>query len=315
MEVKTIGVDESIDDVVDHMWPPERVVEELDDLPCEVRLVQLSAEALADCDTLITVRHTEEVFNSSVKWVHTISAGVDQFPLAEYQEHNVILTNSSGIHSESGGEHALAMMLMLAGRHHEFVRNQAVGLWEKPNWDEPFTLHGESVCTVGTGTLGKSVAERTACMGMQVRGVNRSATPHELYQRVFPPDSILQAINDVRFVVLTVPLTEETQGMIGRKELERMRDDAYLINISRGRVVDEEALLEALQSGGIRGAGLDVFYQEPLPEDSPFWTLENVVISPHCAGYFNEHYVAVSEIVRQNFRRLATGEELINVAS
>jgi D-2-hydroxyacid dehydrogenase (NADP+) len=297
------------------MWPPEQIVEELDDLPCEVRLVPLSAEALADCDTLITVKHSKEVFNSPIKWVHTISAGVDQFPLSDYQEHNVILTNSSGIHRESGGEHALALMLMLAGRHHEFVQNQLERRWEKPNWDEPFTLHGKSVCTVGTGTLGKSVAERTACLGMKVTGVNRSATPHELYQQVFPLDSLLQAIDDVQFVVLTVPLTKKTQGMIGRKELERMPDDAYLINISRGRVVDEEALLEALQSGRIRGAGLDVFYTEPLPEDSSFWTLENVVITPHCAGYFNKHYVAVSEIIKQNFRRLTTGEELINVVS
>lgn len=315
MEVETLGVDDSINDIVDHMWPPSQIVEELDDLPCSVRLIALSADTLADCDAVVTVRHTDEFFNSQVKWVHTISAGVDQFPLAKYRDNGVVLTNSSGIHSESGGEHALTMMLMLAGRHHDFARNQSARRWERPNWDEPFTVHGESVCTIGTGAIGASVAERANCLGMRVHGVNRSGTSTQPYREVFPTESLLTAIDGVRFVVLTVPLTEETWGLIGRREFEEMRDDSFLINISRGDVVDEAALVDALNRGDLRGAGLDVFHQEPLPEDSPLWDMPNVVITPHCAGYFNEHFVAVANIVRENVRRLGDGEALLNVAT
>jgi len=297
------------------MWPPKMLYEEIRDLPCEVRLVQPAAGDLSNVNAVVTVNHTDDFFKSDIVWVHTISAGYDHFPVEEYRQNDVVLTNSSGIHRNSGGEHAMALMLLLSGNHYNFIKNQTEKKWEKPHWDRPFTLHGESVCIVGTGTMGKSVAERASCMGMKVRGVNHSGTATDHFDTVFSVDSLVAVISDARFVVLALPLSDQTQGIIGREEFNEMQRDAFLINIGRGAVVDEQALIKALREKRIQGAGLDVFVEEPLPTESELWELDDVVITPHCAGYFNEHYVAVADIVRENFQRISNDEELLNVVS
>jgi D-2-hydroxyacid dehydrogenase (NADP+) len=148
---------------------------------------------------------------------------------------------------------------------------------------------------------------------MRVTGVRRTPTPVEHVSTVFTPDELEAAVSDARFVALAVPLTAATEGLVGAAELDAMREDAYLVNVARGGVVDQSALTDALDSGSIAGAGLDVFEEEPLPEDSPLWGMENVVITPHAAAATVDYPDRIAALVRENVRRRDAGESLTNL--
>jgi D-2-hydroxyacid dehydrogenase (NADP+) len=147
---------------------------------------------------------------------------------------------------------------------------------------------------------------------MDVVGVKRTPTPVDGVDRVYPPSALHEAIDGVRFVALAVPLTDDTEALISTPELETMRTDAYLVNVARGAVVDQAALVDALDRGDVAGAGLDVFETEPLPPESSLWDREEVIVTPHAAGINDEYYERVATIVRENLRRIAAGESLTN---
>ncbi|WP_345779383.1 D-2-hydroxyacid dehydrogenase [Natrinema sp. SYSU A 869] len=190
------------------------------------------------------------------------------------ETNDIVLTNSTGIHTDSVGETVIGYMLMFARLLHRYRWSQRDRVWDRPNWNEPHTLEGSSLCVVGLGTLGVAVAERASALGMDVSGVKRTVEPVRCVDRVYPPDELETAIADSHFVALAVPLIDETRRLIGKRELETMRQGAYLINVSRGRVVDQDALVEALREEDIAGAALDVFETEPLPSESPLWEME-----------------------------------------
>ncbi|MGM0605777.1 MAG: NAD(P)-dependent oxidoreductase, partial [Halobacteriota archaeon] len=224
----------------------------------------------------------------------------------------VPLTNSSGIHGATVGEVAIGYMLSFARLLHIYRDNQNETEWYTPEYERPFTVDGESLCVVGLGTIGAAIAERGDALGMDVTGVRRSEEPVPGVSTVYHPDDLHEAIADARFVAIALPHTPETEGLFGDAEFEAMREDAYLINVARGPIVDEAALVSALQAGTIAGAGLDVFETEPLPESSPLWDFDEVIISPHKGSATNRYHLDIADLVMENVRRYQAGDDLRN---
>jgi D-2-hydroxyacid dehydrogenase (NADP+) len=310
MAVDRIGVHEST--AID--FPFDVFADELADLDAEFVSIR-DGDAGADpesCEAFVTFTHQQRLLECDPTWIHTTLAGVEAFPLTEYERRGVALTNSTGLHGDSVGDTTLGLMLTLARRLHDFVANQQAHRWEFPEWDEAFTLPGERVCVVGLGTVGSAVAQRCAALDMNVAGVQRSDEPVAGVDDRYHPDDLHEAVADARFVVLCVPLTDQTHHLLAADEFAAMREDAYVVNVARGEVLDEDALVDALRDDEVAGAALDVFEAEPLPEDSPLWDLEDVVVTPHAAVANQDFYRDVADLVRENYRRLEAGDSLEN---
>ena len=305
MDIDTLGIHESVGVV----FPPEVLAGALADVEPDVTVV--GDEQIPSVDAVVTFDN-KDAFLESVEWIHTIQAGYDKFSLSALEARDITLTNSAGIHGESVGETVTGMMLAFARRLHTYVRNQPRHEWDRPEWETPFTLFSESVCVVGLGTLGQGVAQRAAGMEMDVVGVRRRPTRVPHLREVYTPNELHEAIANARFVVITLPLTEETEGMFGPEEFATMRDDAYLINVGRGPIVQEDALIAALEDGQLAGAGLDVFEREPLPEDSPLWEMDEVIVTPHVAAMTRDYYREIEALVRENVRLLLADEKPVN---
>ncbi|MFB6251486.1 MAG: D-2-hydroxyacid dehydrogenase [Halobellus sp.] len=296
---------------VNVVFPQSLLRDELDELAAEVLLLEDESD-LSDLDALVTFSFEEAFLSADLEWIHCILAGVDAFPFEALERQEIRLSNSSGVHGDAIGDTVLGYLLQFARRLHSYRDNESKRKWRYPDWDETFTLPGEIVCVVGLGTLGQGVTFRADAIGMEVRGVRRTPTPVPSVHNVYTPDSLTDAIADARFVVLTVPLTSRTEGLIGSDELDAMRDDAYLINVARGGVVDQDALVRALDDERLAGAALDVFETEPLPDDSPLWEMEHVIVTPHAAGATDEYAERVAALVRENVKRMQHGESLAN---
>jgi D-2-hydroxyacid dehydrogenase (NADP+) len=249
----------------------------------------------------------------NLKWFQTVSAGVDRFLDDEFQQSSVIMTSVSGIHSVPIGEFVLGLMLMLAKQAPLAFQQKQQQQW-KPF--VPMLLRSKTVGIVGLGNIGREVARLAKAFGMRVVATRRSARPSQrarYVDRLFAPDQLLQLLSESDFVVLTLPLTKETHRIIGETELRSMKPTAYLINVARGQVVDEEAMVHALEENRIAGAGLDVFNREPLPADSRLWEFPNVIMSPHVAGLMEDYGVQATAVFCENLRRYLAGKRLINV--
>ena len=252
-----------------------------------------------------------------LRWAHTASAGAGGSLHAPLRASEVVLTNSAGVYAEPMADTVLAMMLHFARGLDFAVRAQAERRWWKEPWegtDAPVRELAE--CTlgiVGLGGIGRAVARRGVALGMRVAGTRRNGGDGPAGVEVLVGDGALDRLlprSDV--LVVTVPLTGETRGMIGAAELARLPAGAVLVNVARGGVVDEAALAEALASGRLRGAGLDVFAREPLPEDSPLWALPNVLVTPHVSGTSHRYWRRQTDLILDNLRRYLAGEPLRN---
>jgi D-2-hydroxyacid dehydrogenase (NADP+) len=304
MEIERLGVHDSVEMV----FPPERLADELSDVVADVAVIDDAG--VPDCDAVVTFEHREAFLD--LAWVHSIQAGVDRFPFDAFEAAGTVLTNSTGIHDTSVGQTVAGYMLSFARRLHRHRDHQREREWVQPAWDEPFTLDGETVCVVGLGTLGRGIVEHANGLGMRVTGVRRSGDPVDGVETVHTPDELEEAVAEARFVAVAVPLTDETEGLIGADELAAMSADAYLVNVARGPVVDQDALVAALQDGEIAGAALDVFDPEPLPTDSPLWDADEVIVTPHCSAFTRDYYRDIAGLVRENLGRIAAGEEFQN---
>jgi phosphoglycerate dehydrogenase-like enzyme len=247
-----------------------------------------------------------------VRWVHSRSAGLDSVLFPELVASPVPLTNGSGVFSQALGEFALAMMLYFSKDFPRMLRNLAARRWEQFDVDE---IAGQTVGIVGYGDIGRAVARRAHAMGMKVLALKRHppAAPDPLIEAFYKPDELhtMLALSD--HVVASAPLTRETHHMISDAAFAVMKPEAVLINVGRGPVVDQAALVRALEQKKIRGAGLDVFEQEPIPPGDPIWGCENVFISPHCADHTRDWLdQAVAFFLRQ-YERFRTGAPLENV--
>ncbi|KUO66320.1 MAG: glyoxylate reductase [Gracilibacter sp. BRH_c7a] len=218
----------------------------------------------------------------NLKWLQSLSAGVDMLPLNKLAERNIILTNVRGAHNIQMAEHVIWSMLMLLRQGVVFVRQQDQKVFSaRPKVDE---MYGKTVCIVGAGTIGREIARKCSAFDMTVYGISRSGHSDSAYDRVGTVAEMSEILGLSDIVVVVLPLTADTKNFVNAEFISSMKQGSMLINAARGPVTDEKELLQALQSGKISAAALDVFVQEPLPEDSPFWGLENVFITPHIGG-------------------------------
>ncbi|KAB1198035.1 MULTISPECIES: D-2-hydroxyacid dehydrogenase [Haloferax] len=305
MHLERLAVDPS----VGLAMPPQRLVDALSDLDVPVELVD-EDEQFGPGDAIVSFGHRDSFIDAD--WVHCVRAGYDEFPVGVYDEAGTYLTNSTGIHGTTVGETVIGYLLTIARRLHVYRDAQHDHEWTRPRYEEPFTLKDERVCVVGLGTLGRGVVDRAAALGMDVVGVRRSGDPVENVSSVYTPDRLHEAIEDARFVVLATPLTTETEGMISAPEFEAMRDDASLVNVARGPVVDEDDLVTALENETIAGAAIDAFTEEPLPESSPLWDFDEVVLTPHVAAATSKYHEDIAQLVRENVEHVAADEALTN---
>jgi phosphoglycerate dehydrogenase-like enzyme len=261
--------------------------------------VDVLRDALRDADVIVVApregRLLREVWPHAarVRWVHALAAGVESLVFPEL---DVTLTNSRGIFADALGEWALAAMLFFAKDLRRLVRNQDASLWAPFNVTR---LEAATVGIIGFGSIGRAVARRAEALDMRI-----------VATRATPLDELLAAAD---YVVISTPLTPETRRLIAARELALMKPNAVLINIGRGAVVDEAALIDTLRAGRIRGAALDVFENEPLAAGHPFWSMENVLLSPHCADHTDDAHDRTMQFFLENLRRFQDGEPLVNL--
>ncbi len=248
-----------------------------------------------------------------VRWVHSASAGVENVLFPELTASAVPLTNSRGLYSDSLGEFALAAVLFFAKGLRRMVRSQAAGLWD------PFDIElveGRWLAILGYGDIGRAVARRARAFGMRIAALRRRPggdAEDPPPDRLFGPEGLPDLLALADYLVVALPLTPATRGLIGEAELEAMKATAVLINIGRGPVVQEDVLVRALEAGRLRGAALDVFEREPLPAGHPFYRLDNLLLSPHCADHFPGWKRRAMELFLENFERFRRGEPLRNL--
>jgi D-2-hydroxyacid dehydrogenase (NADP+) len=248
-----------------------------------------------------------------LKWIQVISAGVDRWIETDVWKSKVLLTGVSGIHATPIGEFVMALMLMFAKNAPLAFKMMQTREWLRYPVQ---TLRGKTVGIVGLGHIGKEVARLSKTLGMSVvatRRTTRSAGKTRDIDLLLPPARMKELLQMSDFVVLSVPLTPETRHIIGAAELKEMKPNARIINIGRGQLVDEEALIRALEGKQIAGAGLDVTYTEPLPEDSRLWSFDNVIISPHVSGGMEDYLLQATAVFCENLRRYLDGKKLLNV--
>ena len=249
-----------------------------------------------------------------VRWVHSRSAGLDGVLFPALVESPVPLTNGRGVFSQSLGEFALAAILYFAKDLRRMNRNQEAGRWEQFDLVE---ISGQTVGVLGYGDIGRAVASRVRPMGMRVLAVKRHGPSlynvDPLVHQIFPPDKRTEMLAQSDYVVAAAPLTSETRGMIGEAEFQAMKPTAVVINIGRGPVIDEAAMVRALAAKRIKGAALDVFDTEPLPPGHPYYSMDNLLLSPHCADHTPDWTQQGMRFFLSQFERFSQGKPLENV--
>jgi len=274
-----------------------------------------TAEVLAGADGWVSWNLTVETLRAAPKlrWLQTGGAGIEGLPLAELAARGVIVSNARGVHAPNIAEHVLAMMLAFARRLPTLVLAQKERRWrDEVTHREVFELNGQTLLLVGLGEIATAIVPRAGALGMRVEAVRRRP------ERPVPPGvaaiasltELPGALGRADHVVLTVPATPSSRALIGAAELAAMRPGAYLYNVGRGSVVDTGALVSALASGHLGGAGLDVVDPEPLPQDSPLWSMEQVLITAHTAGATPRYWDRGVALIERNYAGLLAGEPL-----
>ncbi|MGG3927755.1 D-2-hydroxyacid dehydrogenase [Metabacillus fastidiosus] len=247
--------------------------------------------------------------NSKLRWFQSWSAGINKLPLESFKELNIILTGASGVHAYPVSETIFALMLALTRKIDTYVKNQREKKWHHSGLS--LEMHEKTVGIIGVGAIGKETAKISKAFGMRVLGVRHSGKRDEYIDEMFKLDELDSIIPLCDYIVITLPLTEETYHLFGAKQFQLMKKSAFFINIGRGNIIVEQELIKALQQKAIAGAGLDVFEKEPLSEDNPLWNLENVIITPHSSGS-TEHYAkrVIEDIFIPNLQSYLSGETL-----
>jgi phosphoglycerate dehydrogenase-like enzyme len=254
------------------------------------------------------------LMSPNLHWVHSRSVGLERTLFPELIASSVTLTNGSGVFSPSLGEFALAAILYFAKDFRRMVRNQMAGLWEP---FEVIPVSGQTAGIVGYGDIGRAVARRVRAVGMNVLAVKRHVPvndqPDPLVDQIYTPNRRIEMLSRCDYVVVAAPLNAETRGLIGEAEFAAMKKTAVAINVGRGPVIDETAMIKALTEHTIKGAALDVFDEEPLPKGHAFYNLDNVLLSPHCADHTPDWLDNAMRFFVAQFERFRRGEPLLNV--
>lgn len=279
-----------------------------------------AGRALRDADVAFTPFLTPAIVAAAnrLRWVHSSAAAVEGLlPLADLAARGVAVTNSRGVQAIPIAEQVMGGLLVLARRLDRTLAAQRERRWIQNELvdDWPWMLHGRSMTIVGLGTIGGEVAKRAHAFGMKVTGVRRRAeeTPPAGVDRVVGTDRLHDALAGCDVLVLSAPGVSSTQRMIGARELAMLNPGAIVVNVARAQIVDDTAMRDALASGQLGGAVLDVFEREPLDAASPLWSLPNVVITPHSSGFRASHWDEVTDLFTDNLRRFQRGEPLRNV--
>lgn len=293
---------------VTHPFLEARTPEQLDEIIGEAEVLCISGlwrpELLARAERLRLIQAT--------------SAGVDQFDASALADRGVRLCSARGVNAPAVAQHAMALMLAIVRQLPQARDRQAQKSWRGMTSDRALRegeLEGKRLVIVGYGTIGRRIAALARAFGMEVTGVGRNAVEASNGFRVVRPAELPGALASADMVCLSCSLNESTRGLFDHRMLSHMKPTAWLINLSRGAVVVEEDLLEALRTGRIAGAALDCFETEPLAETSPFWTMPNVIVTPHTGGETNQMERRFVDLLLDNISRLEKGGDLLNEIS
>jgi phosphoglycerate dehydrogenase-like enzyme len=277
----------------------------------EAKVLPPEAEPLLpEADAIISIGRwmTPEILAKCgrLRWFQCILTGVDHLlgPLAGSK---VVLTNARGIHGRQMAELTLLHMMAAYRQVPALVKNQANHAWDRIR---PRVLDNRTVVILGVGLIAEQVARLCKAVGMKTIGISRTPRHIEGFDRIEPRDRLLETVAEADFVVVLVPLIPENEKLVDAKVFAAMKPSAYLINVARGKIVDEEALIEAVRTGQIAGAGIDVFEKLPLPPDSPLWDLENVFITPHIGGQSDQYEENLISILKPNLEAFLAGQEV-----
>jgi D-2-hydroxyacid dehydrogenase (NADP+) len=281
-----------------------------------VRHAKDAEPLIADIDVIIALGHHIPpaliAAARQLKWIQALTTGTDTLTAPGVLPPHVLLTSTRGIHGPQMSELAFLNMIALARNFRKMQRNQAEAKWEP--WDQPI-LEGKTIVIVGLGLLAEHLAERCKLFGMQVVGISgaRSKAPH--FDEVHPRSELVRQAARADFLMLLVPYAPQTHHLINRDVMAAMKPSAFLINLARGGVLDEAALIEHLQAGKIAGAGLDIFSTMPLPADNPLWRMPNVIITPNIGGRSENFVEQTLTIVEPNIKAFIEGrlQDLKNI--
>jgi phosphoglycerate dehydrogenase-like enzyme len=292
-------------------WPETRVVH----LPRYDRIL----DELPDTDIFVGFSLRPEQFELArkLKWLHSTAAGVGQLMYPELRASGIEVTNASGVHRIPMAEHILGTLIALAHRFPDCLRYQQQSRWAQQElWNAPVRpreLRGQILLFIGFGAISREVAKIIRPLGMRTWAVTRSGRAQEgLAEQVFPASKLHDALPQADFIVLAAPETPETRKMMGAREFALMKPSAYFVNVSRGALVDEPALISALEQRKIAGVALDVASQEPLPPESPLWRMDNAFITPHMSAVSEHLWDRQTDLLMENLERWFAGRELLN---
>jgi D-2-hydroxyacid dehydrogenase (NADP+) len=292
-------------------WPEMRVLhlKNYDELPGE----------LPDTDIFVgySLRPKQLRDAKKLKWIHSTAAGVAQLMYPELRDSGLLVTNPSGIFSVPMAEHTMGLLVALARNFPDSVRQQDAKRWAQQEiWDKPqhlMELNGHVLLIVGYGSIGREVAKRAKAFEMRVWGVTRSGEGEQTYaEKIFPAAHLHEALPEADYVLIAAPETAETRHLMGAAEIEKMKRGAKLINVGRGSLLDEAALIRALENGGLSSAALDVAETEPLPAESPLWTAPNLMITPHTSAVSDRLWERETALLMELLERWFDGREMFN---
>ena len=274
----------------------------------------------ADVFVGMSLRPEQFAMARQLQWIHSPASAVHQLLYPELVESDVIVTNSASVHGPVVAEHAIAQVMTLAKAMHIAMRYQERREWaQEQMWAEhenarPREVAGATLLVIGLGNIGNAVARRGRALGMRVIATREhpelgADEAHE----VFASEKLMELLPNADFVVVAAPVTGSTKALLDAEALSRMRPTAYVINVSRGALIDEAALIDALREWRLAGAALDVFEEEPLGAESPLWELQNLLITPHTAGLTDQVWERHYALIRENFERFLTGRPLLGV--
>jgi phosphoglycerate dehydrogenase-like enzyme len=276
-------------------------------------------QEIADTDVFIGLSLRPEQFAAAkrLRWIHSPAAAVHQLMYPELVNSSVALTNSTGVHGPVVAEHAITLLLALAKRLPQAMQYQARHEWSQNQlWQgspRPREVADSTVLVIGMGSIGREFAARAKALGLRIMAIRENpAKGLDGADAVYGSAQIDEVLPQADYVLLCTPVTPATTGIMNAARLGKMKPDAYLINVARGPLIDEAALLDTLQHRRIAGAALDVFNQEPLLADSPFWSLDNILITPHTAAVTDRLWERHYRLIVDNMKRFLAGERLLN---
>ena len=273
---------------------------------------------LPEADVAFTPFVDRDAFPSAqrLRWVQSPAVGVGSLMFPELLASPVVLTSARGIRARSIAEHVLGVTIALARLLPATLRAQAAHRWAQEELEtQARTLRGQRMGIVGLGAIGVEVVKVAAPFGFRISAIRRRGGEPvpEGVETVWTPDRLPDLLAHSDVVVLAAPHTPETKRLIGREQIARMKRGALLVNVARGKLIDDEAVIEALRDGRLGGAALDVFSQEPLDPASPYWDLPNVIVTPHTSGAMQDYWTPLVALFSENLRRFEKGEPLLNV--